>query len=122
MIRRSLFFLLDARPLCTSTMASSKLMNNLAYVDGAWVKATSGKTFDVLNPTTAEFIASVPDMDGADTGRAIEAASKVNPETATSWFLSFDNSCMVEEYYVFHAVLLELQEKATHCRCLLWLM
>ena len=58
-------------------MSSSKLMNNLAYVDGAWVKSLSGKTFDVFNPTTAELIASVPDMDDKDTGRAIEAAAKV---------------------------------------------
>ena len=36
-----------------------------------------GKTFDVFNPTTAELIASVPDMDDKDTGRAIEAAAKV---------------------------------------------
>ena len=58
-------------------MASSKLMNNLAYVDGAWVKSLSGKTFDVFNPTTAELIASVPDMDDKDTDRAIQAAAKV---------------------------------------------
>ena len=69
-----------ARNLSTTSaeMASSKLMNNLAYVDGAWVKALSGKTFDVFNPTTAELIASVPDMDDKDTGRAIDAAAKVN--------------------------------------------
>ena len=73
-----------ARNLSTTSaeMASSKLMNNLAYVDGAWVKALSGKTFDVFNPTTAELIASVPDMDDKDTGKAIEAAAKV------TWHLS----------------------------------
>ena len=56
---------------------NSKLMKELAYVDGAWVKALSGKTFDVLSPTTAEKIASVPDMDDKDTERAIDAAAKV---------------------------------------------
>ena len=56
---------------------NSKLMKELAYVDGAWVKALSGKTFDVLSPTTAEKIASVPDMDDKDTVMAIDAAAKV---------------------------------------------
>ena len=70
-------------------MASSKLMNNLAYVDGAWVKALSGKTFDVFNPTTAEKIASVPDMDDKDTDKAIEAAAKVHIHVLDSFsFLS----------------------------------
>jgi len=74
---RPLFFTTSATE--TASMSSSKLMNNLAYVDGAWVKSLSGKTFDVFNPTTAELIASVPDMDDKDTGRAIEAAAKAFP-------------------------------------------
>ena len=62
---------------CSTASMNSKLMKELAYVDGAWVKALSGKTFDVLSPTTAEKIASVPDMDDKDTERAIDAAAKV---------------------------------------------
>ncbi len=56
---------------------ASKLVKNLAFVDGAWVSALSGKTFEVRNPATAEVIASVPDMDDKDTLKAIESANKV---------------------------------------------
>ena len=65
------------RHFFSTASMNSKLMKELAYVDGAWVKALSGKTFDVLSPTTAEKIASVPDMDDKDTERAIDAAAKV---------------------------------------------
>jgi succinate-semialdehyde dehydrogenase/glutarate-semialdehyde dehydrogenase len=58
-------------------MASTAMFKNLGYIDGAWVKAISGKTFKVKNPTTGEVIASVPDMDDKDTMKAVEAAGKV---------------------------------------------
>ena len=38
----------------------------------------SGKSFAVTNPTNGEVIAHVPDMDGGDVRRAIEAAHTVN--------------------------------------------
>lgn len=50
-----------------------------AYIDGAWAQADSGKTIDVINPATGEVIAQVPDMGGAETQRAIDAAAKALP-------------------------------------------
>jgi len=46
------------------------------YIDGAWVDADSKKTFDVDNPATGEMLGHVPDMGGAETRRAIEAANR----------------------------------------------
>jgi succinate-semialdehyde dehydrogenase/glutarate-semialdehyde dehydrogenase len=45
-----------------------------AYVNGAWVSAASGATFAVTNPANDAVIGHVPDMDRADTARAIDAA------------------------------------------------
>lgn len=50
-----------------------------AYIDGAWAQADSGKTIDVINPAIGEVIAQVPDMGGAETQRAIDAAAKALP-------------------------------------------
>ena len=56
-----------------------KLFREQCYIDGAWVAADSKKTFSVDNPATGEVIGSVPDMAGAETKRAIEAADKAWP-------------------------------------------
>ena len=56
------------------------LLASQAYVDGAWVDADSGATFDVVNPATGETIASVPRCSAAETRRAIAAAERAQPE------------------------------------------
>jgi succinate-semialdehyde dehydrogenase/glutarate-semialdehyde dehydrogenase len=58
---------------------SRSFIADRAYIDGAWVAAASGATFDVTNPATGETLAQVPDMDVADTQRAIAAASAAWP-------------------------------------------
>ncbi|MCF6304315.1 MAG: NAD-dependent succinate-semialdehyde dehydrogenase [Rhodobacteraceae bacterium] len=50
------------------------LLCDRAYIDGAWVQADSGKTFDVSNPARGDVICSVPDMGVDETRRAIDAA------------------------------------------------
>jgi len=45
-------------------------------IDGAWVGAASGKTFDVMNPATDEVLAKVPDAGAADVDRAVAAARR----------------------------------------------
>lgn len=52
----------------------NKLIKNQAFINGKWVDATSGKTFDVTNPATGETIATIPDMSRGDVKQAIEAA------------------------------------------------
>ncbi len=44
------------------------------YINGEWVKADSGETFDVDNPATGEIIGTVPMCGEAETKRAVEAA------------------------------------------------
>ncbi|MFI3188811.1 betaine-aldehyde dehydrogenase [Crenothrix sp. D3] len=43
-------------------------------INGAWVAAVSGKTFEVINPATAEVIAHVAEGDAADIDKAVKAA------------------------------------------------
>lgn len=55
-------------------MDLSHLICEQAYIGGAWRSAVSGETFDVLNPSTGEKIASVPNMGAGETAEAINAA------------------------------------------------
>jgi len=50
------------------------LFKQLAYVDGQWIGADSGATFDVTDPANGEVIAKVADLGAAETTRAIAAA------------------------------------------------
>jgi acyl-CoA reductase-like NAD-dependent aldehyde dehydrogenase len=43
-------------------------------IDGKWVDAASGKTFETINPTTGEVLARVAEADTADVDRAVDAA------------------------------------------------
>jgi aldehyde dehydrogenase (NAD+) len=44
------------------------------YIDGQWLNAASGKTYEVINPATEEVIASVPLGGVEDVEKAIDAA------------------------------------------------
>ena len=59
---------------------SSLLKGPKTYINGQWISAASGNTFDVKNPVNGNVIASVPDMDGVDAHVAINAAHEVSPE------------------------------------------
>lgn len=52
------------------------LLKNQSYINGKWVNAGSGKTFEVHDPSTGNVIGSMPEMDRKDVKQAIEAASK----------------------------------------------
>ena len=59
----------------TSLLKDTSLLLDKALVGGSWMsKSTSGKTFDVTNPSTGEIIISLPDMGVEETRRAIESA------------------------------------------------
>ncbi|MQV35251.1 NAD-dependent succinate-semialdehyde dehydrogenase [Sinorhizobium meliloti] len=58
-----------------SKLNDRDLLTDKAVIGGEWLSASaSGKTFEVTNPATGEVIATLPDMDRADTARAIESA------------------------------------------------
>jgi len=46
------------------------------FVDGEWVDARSGRTFEVRNPATGEPMATVPDAAAEDVDRAVKAARR----------------------------------------------
>jgi succinate-semialdehyde dehydrogenase/glutarate-semialdehyde dehydrogenase len=56
-----------------------KLFRDRAYVDGAWVEADSAARFEVDNPATGAIVGTVPNMGGAETRRAIDAANAALP-------------------------------------------
>src|SRR6266699_1441447 len=45
-------------------------------IDGQWVDAASGKTFETLNPATGEVLATVAEGDAEDINRAVAAARR----------------------------------------------
>jgi acyl-CoA reductase-like NAD-dependent aldehyde dehydrogenase len=47
-----------------------------AFVDGAYIDAVSGATFDCVNPATGEMLAAVASCDAADVDRAVVGARR----------------------------------------------
>ncbi|WP_250459915.1 NAD-dependent succinate-semialdehyde dehydrogenase [Microbulbifer litoralis] len=60
-------------------LKNTSLLRTQSYVDGQWIDADSGNTFDITNPATGEVIASIADLGADETRRAIEAADKAWP-------------------------------------------
>ena len=50
------------------------------FINGQWVDAASGKTFETPNPATGETLASVAEGDSEDIDRAVQAARKAFDE------------------------------------------
>ena len=48
----------------------------LNYINGKWVPAESGKTFESHNPANAELIGTIPLSDERDAARAVDAAAR----------------------------------------------
>src|SRR5438552_18297302 len=46
-------------------------------IDGKWVEAASGKTFETPNPATGQVLARVAEGDAEDIDRAVKAARRV---------------------------------------------
>ncbi len=55
-------------------------MSHKQLIDGAWHDATTGGTWDVLNPATEEVVATVPFGTAADCDLAIAAAARAFPD------------------------------------------
>ncbi|KAH8682404.1 Aldehyde/histidinol dehydrogenase [Xylariales sp. PMI_506] len=54
----------------------SLFKTDVCYVNGEWVKAASGKTFEVHDPSTGKLIGTAPEFDSKDTEHAIAAAAE----------------------------------------------
>src|SRR5690348_4105143 len=57
----------------------------LMLIDGRWVPAASGKTFETRNPATGELLAHVAEGDRADIDRAVAAARKAFTGPWSKW-------------------------------------
>ena len=58
-------------------MSNTKQLSH--YIDGEWVAARGGKSFDVQNPATGETVGQVADGGRADAKAAIDAAARAFP-------------------------------------------
>ncbi|CAI6335957.1 unnamed protein product [Periconia digitata] len=60
-------------------LSDKSLLKEQTYVNGQWINAKSGKTFEVTDPASGKPIGTVPEMDRADTEAAIAAAAAAFP-------------------------------------------
>ncbi|MCM2973308.1 NADP-dependent succinate-semialdehyde dehydrogenase [Larsenimonas suaedae] len=60
-------------------LTDARLLRQQAYIDGQWLDADSGDTFDVTNPANGDTVATVARVGKAETQRAIEAANNALP-------------------------------------------
>ena len=63
----------------SSQLKDPSLLKSQTYVNGEWIDAKSGKTFEVHDPATGKLIGTQPEMDAADTEAAIAAAAAALP-------------------------------------------
>lgn len=66
--------MLDAKTNLSTLLKDPSLLATKGYVDGAWVEASDGATFEVNNPARGDVISTVADLNRADVSRAIAAA------------------------------------------------
>ena len=78
-------------------LKKKKLLKNKAYINGAWVDAKSGKSFEVVNPSNGHVIVSVPDLDVNDARIAIDAAHKAFPHWSKK--TAKERSIILNQFY-----------------------
>ena len=78
-------------------LKKKKLLKNKAYINGAWVDAKSGKSFEVVNPSNGQVIVSVPDLDVNDARIAIDAAHKAFPHWSKK--TAKERSIILNQFY-----------------------
>jgi len=64
------------------TLNDPTLVRTGAYIDGAWIAARSGETFDVTNPAGGAVIATIANCGPEDATAAVEAAARAMPAWA----------------------------------------
>uniref|UniRef100_A0A0B7KSP2 Aldehyde dehydrogenase domain-containing protein n=1 Tax=Bionectria ochroleuca TaxID=29856 RepID=A0A0B7KSP2_BIOOC len=74
------------------------LLKTEAFVNGAWIPASSGKRFDVEDPGTGETFASCPDFDESDIDAVVRSSQeafqhfrKENPRSRAEKLLAWDH-------------------------------
>ncbi|KAJ5895185.1 succinate-semialdehyde dehydrogenase [Penicillium taxi] len=67
------------------------------YINGEWVGAQSGETFEVHDPATGALIGTCPELNSTDVQKAIEAASEAFPKFRT--VLARERARMLRRWY-----------------------
>ena len=65
-----------------SILNDPTLLATKAYINGKWVDADDGATFEITNPARGDVIVSIPDLGVAEVRRAIESAEVAQKEWA----------------------------------------
>ena len=60
-------------------LSDKSLFKTQAFINGEFVNAKSGKTFEVFDPASGKVIGTMPEMDPEDTQIAIDAAAAALP-------------------------------------------
>ena len=60
-------------------MSYTDFLKQQCYIDGRWVGADDGKSFDVIDPGSGKTLGTVPAMGAAETARAVDAAEAALP-------------------------------------------
>ena len=87
------------------------------YINGKWMDAQNGRSFQSFNPASGEPIGQVPAGEGIDAVKAIDAATEAFPHWSSqtayqrSQFLYAANALMMEELERLAAVMTEEQGK-----------
>jgi aldehyde dehydrogenase (NAD+) len=85
------------RPNATSAFLNNRRKQML--IDGRWVDAASGKTFESRNPATGALLADVAEGDAEDINRAVAAARR-----------AFDGPCRLTKPFERQALLLRIAD------------
>lgn len=73
------------------------LLRHQAYIDGQWCDASNGDVTEIFNPANGESLGSVPNIDGAQTRQAIEAAQAAQP--AWRAFTAKERAARLRKWY-----------------------
>jgi succinate-semialdehyde dehydrogenase/glutarate-semialdehyde dehydrogenase len=71
----------------------------MLFIDGQWVDAASGRTFETRNPATGEVLGTIADADGGDARRAVVAAAGAFPGWASR--TAYDRASLLSTAYRF---------------------
>lgn len=62
------------------------------YIDGEWVRASTGETYPVVDPTTQQALVSLPRASAEDVDRAVHAARRAFEDPAWREMSTYDRS------------------------------
>lgn len=78
-------------------LSDRSLLKHQTYVNGKWVDAKSGQTFEVHDPATGKLIGTMPEMNAEDTEEAIKAAAAALPSFSKT--TGRERSKMLRKWY-----------------------